>query len=84
MISNSFHATVFSILYGKPFLTFGTEKSSSRMRTLLVKLGLPEKHLLPPDFEGGSNAEPFASVLNMARLNNLRADSERFLNDALM
>lgn len=84
VISNSFHATVFSILYGKPFLTFGTEKSSSRMRTLLVKLGLPEKHLLPPDFEGGSNVEPFASVLNMARLNNLRADSERFLNDALM
>ena len=37
-----------------------------------------------PDFEGGSNVEPFASVLNMARLNNLRADSERFLNDALM
>ena len=29
VVSNSFHATVFSILYNKPFLTFGTEKSSS-------------------------------------------------------
>lgn len=83
VVSNSFHATVFSILYGKAFLTFGTKKSSSRMKTLLTKLGLPEKHLLPPDFEGGSVIEPFASVLDAARLNELREDSEQFLKDAL-
>ena len=84
VISNSFHATVFSILYGKSFLTFGTKKSSSRMKTLLTKLDLPEKHLLPPDFESGSGIEPFASALDMARLNELRLDSERFLKNALM
>lgn len=83
VVSNSFHATVFSILYGKAFLTFGTKKSSSRMKTLLTKLGLPEGHLLPPDFEGGGNMEPFASVLDSVRLNELRAHSEQFLKDAL-
>ena len=83
VVSNSFHATVFSILYGKPFLTFGTEKSSSRMKTLLTKLGLSEEHLLPPDFEGGTRIKPFVSKLDVARLNELRATSEQFLKKAL-
>ena len=83
IVSNSFHATVFSILYGKPFLTFGTEKSSSRMKTLLTRLGLPEEHLLPPDFEGGTRIKPFVSKLDVARLNELRATSEQFLKMAL-
>ncbi len=83
VVSNSFHATVFSILYGKPFLTFGTEKSSSRMKTLLTKLGLSEEHLLPPDFEGGTRIKPFVSKLDVARLNELRATSEQFLKMAL-
>lgn len=83
VVSNSFHATVFSILYGKPFLTFGTEKSSSRMKTLLAKLGLPEEHLLPVHFTGDGSIKPFASELDTDKLRKLRADSERFLNDAL-
>lgn len=40
VLTNSFHATVFSILYGVPFHAFATEKSSARMRDLLGKLGL--------------------------------------------
>lgn len=83
VVSNSFHATVFSILYGKPFLTFGTEKSSSRMQTLLTKLGLPEEHLLPAHFAGDGSIKPFASELDTDKLRELRADSERFLKDAL-
>lgn len=83
VISNSFHATVFSILYGKPFLTIGTEKSSSRMKTLLIKLGLSEKHLLPSDFTGTTEVKPFKPALDAKRLNDLRASSEQFLITAL-
>lgn len=83
VVSNSFHATVFSILYGKPFLTFGTEKSSSRMQTLLAKLGLAKEHLLPAHFTGDGNVTPFVSKLDINKLQTLRADSERFLKNAL-
>lgn len=84
VISNSFHATVFSILYGKPFLTFGTKKSNSRMKTLLANLGLSEKHLLPIAFNNENSIEPFPSPLNQDKLLRLRASSEQFLNKALM
>ena len=83
VVSNSFHATVFSILYGKPFLTFGTEKSSSRMQTLLAKLGLSKEHLLPAHYAGDGNVRPFASELDIDKLRSLRMDSERFLKNAL-
>lgn len=83
VISNSFHATVFSILYCKPFLTFGTEKSSSRMKTLLIKLGLSEKHLLPMNFNEIIKTEPFIPNLDVNLLNELRASSEQFLKAAL-
>lgn len=84
VISNSFHATVFSIIYGKEFLTFDTIKSGSRMKTLLGKLGLPEQHLLPMQSGGLSDIEPFASILDKVRLGKMREDSERFLKDSLM
>ena len=83
VISNSFHATVFSILYSKSFITFGTERSSSRMRTLLSNLGLSQQHLLPPDFKGSTNQEPFTSILNYDKLNALRSTSQSFLANAL-
>ena len=35
VITNSFHGTAFSLLYGKPFLTFGNGAYNSRMETLL-------------------------------------------------
>lgn len=43
IITNSFHATVFSIIFNKKFVTFTTKKSSSRMVDLLDKLGIPER-----------------------------------------
>lgn len=35
VITNSFHGTAFSLLYGKPFVTFGNGAYNSRMETLL-------------------------------------------------
>lgn len=43
VITNSFHATVFSIIFNKKFVTFTTKRSSSRMVDLLDKLGIPER-----------------------------------------
>lgn len=83
VVSNSFHATVFSIFYNTPFLTFGTKKSSSRMKTLLSNLGLPSQHLLPPDFRGDTDQEPFTSPLDQDKLDELRHASQAFLTDAL-
>ena len=53
------------------------------MKTLLARLGLPEEHLLPSDFEDGTRIKPFVSKLDVARLNELRATSEQFLKMAL-
>lgn len=41
VLTNSFHATVFSVLFHRPFRVFATDKSASRMRDLLGKLGMP-------------------------------------------
>lgn len=43
VITNSFHATVFSILFNKQFCTFPTKRSSARMIDLLEKLDLQNR-----------------------------------------
>ena len=43
VLANSFHSTVFSILFHRSFRVFATDGSASRMRDLLAKLGIPER-----------------------------------------
>lgn len=43
IVTNSFHATVFSIIFNKMFVTFTTKHSSSRMVDLLDKLGISDR-----------------------------------------
>lgn len=50
VVTNSFHATVFSILFEKKFCTFKTLKSYSRMVDLLTKLEI-EDRLFDDDFD---------------------------------
>ena len=40
VLTNSFHATVFSVIFHKPFRVFATDKSGARMRDLLGNIGL--------------------------------------------
>lgn len=40
IITNSFHATVFSVIFHKQFIVFKTKRSSSRMKDLLLSLGI--------------------------------------------
>lgn len=43
VLANSFHATVFSVLFHKPFRVFATDSSGARMRDLLGDLGIGER-----------------------------------------
>lgn len=43
VLTNSFHATVFSVLFHKPFRVFATDKSGVRMKDLLYNLGISER-----------------------------------------
>ena len=43
IVTNSFHATVFSILFKKQFITFATKRSSSRMVDFLTTLQLDSR-----------------------------------------
>lgn len=80
VVTNSFHATVFSLLFGVPFQTFATNKSGSRMKELLVALDA-EDNLI----DGTASSEPCAvSGENLSHhLEKMRAGSKAFLDRAL-
>jgi hypothetical protein len=80
VITNSFHATVFSLLFGKPFQTFATEKSGSRMVDLLTSLGL-EGHLV--DGSSGELPRPASASVLSKNLPSLKEKSLGFLSRAL-
>lgn len=54
VVTNSFHGTIFSIIFKKPFYTFVAESIRSRIDTLVGKLGIGdrvvEKYLSPKDY----------------------------------
>lgn len=80
VVTNSFHATVFSLLFGVPFQTVSTRNSGSRMRELLAGLGESE-HLI----EGVLADMPAAAdpVSFGPRLEIMRTRSRAFLDRAL-
>ena len=80
VVTNSFHATVFSLLFGTPFQTFATERSGARMRELLAEL-CEKDHLV----DGSVASAPVAASVDeiAPRLEKLRAGSLAFLDRAL-
>lgn len=51
VLTDSFHATVFSIIFGKPFWVFNnTERGNSRIINLLTILGCKERFVTSKDF----------------------------------
>ena len=80
VVTNSFHATVFSILFGTPFQTFGTQRSSSRMRELLDALDMGDRLV---DGSAVAAPEPVDTARAAQLLAPMRASSEAFLADAL-
>lgn len=81
IITDSFHACVFSILFGKPFVAFGNAKRGlSRFESLLGSLGM-EGHLISraEDFD----MEAACTVVDPERLDALRKESICYLTNAL-
>ena len=80
VLTNSFHATVFSLKFHRPFRTFANDKSSSRMRDLLGELGV--EVCLTTDVDVSPLARPDWDDVDR-RVATLRQGSLRFLREAL-
>lgn len=80
VLTNSFHATVFSLKFHKPFRVISIDGSGSRMRDLLGQLDLGNF------YSEEKCTEPIGGILWEEvdqRIESLREDSLRFLGEAL-
>ncbi len=84
VITNSFHASVFSILYEKPFVSMLHSDTGSRTSDLLKQLGL-ESHLLYSikEFKEFSMFKIEEPEKVRERLNLLKQSSLKFLEESL-
>lgn len=82
VVTRSYHAVVFSILFGKPFYVYVDKKTGSRFESLLTTLGLEERMIydyIKP--EEVSLEIDYAKAYE--RLDRFRGESVRFLQAAL-
>lgn len=84
VITNSFHGTVFSIIYGKPFVSMLHSDTGSRTRDLLTSLGL-QSHILynSKDLTDMKMFQIDEPKKLQARIEELRKTSMDFLKKAL-
>lgn len=81
VVTDSFHACVFSILFGKPFLAIGnSNRGMSRFESLFGMLGLKDRLL----YEGSAVSLPTSDIMNAQQvLDGLRRSSLLFLINSL-
>lgn len=77
IVGDSFHSSAFSIVYHKPFMGYSGRESRLRLDSLFSNLGI-EGHFL-----GENEYHPINYNQVEKRLRVLRADSLKFLEDAL-
>lgn len=84
VVTDSFHGTVFSILFGKPFICIGNrERGSARFTSLLKQFNL-ERRIISADTEITPDMlTPIDYAPVYKHLENLRKQSMTFLHDAL-
>lgn len=83
IVTDSFHACVFSIIFKKPFIVFGNkERGISRYQSLLHLLGL-EDRLIFKSSEYEANKIYSDILLASERIKKLRDESYAFLEKAL-
>ena len=86
VVTNSFHATVFSIIYNKKFFTIPHSKASSRMTDLLKKLNIEDRIFYNLDEFKKIDYETleidYENVVKI--INNQRINSIEFLKKSLM
>ena len=80
IVTNSFHATVFSVIFEKKFCTFPTRNSSSRMRDLLENIGL-SKRMWSESVEMNEDID-YENV--KIKLKDFSESSKRYLKEALL
>ncbi len=80
VITNSFHAIVFSILYSKQFLCIKKTGTSARMVELLNSLNLADRI---NDGNGCQYNDKIDYISVYEKLNLLRLDSLKYLNEAI-
>lgn len=89
VVSNSFHGTVFAILFRRPFLTVGLpgkrEGLNERSKNLLASLGLSDRFVMGNDTDSVRRrlAEPIDWPTVEDRLAAMRREGESFLLDQL-
>lgn len=80
VLANSFHATVFSVLFHKQFRTFAVDKSASRMRDFLISLCI-EDCCVTEACPGLESDVDWGAV--DSKLSNISKESLRYLKKAL-
>ena len=80
ILTNSFHATVFSVLFHRPFRVYATDKSGARMRDLLSNIGLSDRCV---DVMCAEDIAPCEWSDVDSRLDSLREHSCAYLRKAL-
>jgi len=85
VVTDSFHGTVFSILFNKPFMAYGNPKRGlARFTSLLKMFGLEDRLVVKPtEVDVERMLRPIDWDAVGKRLERLRADSRRFLSSAL-
>ncbi len=90
VITDSFHATVFSLIFHRPFYTLtrqsadGIKSMNSRVVDLLNTYGLPDRLIDAQEqlFDGNVNDIDFSTFDNM--INEQRKKSMTFIKDSLL
>lgn len=84
VVTDSFHGTVFSIIFGKPFAVMANSvRGNSRLESLLGLLGLAGRIALTPDDIDRIACEAIDYQPVYERLGRMRAESVEFLKKAL-
>lgn len=88
IITNSFHGTVFSVIFNKPFLTIvNKERGASRFYSLLGKLGLEDRIIDTVDLTNDQMEEMIFQKVDFSnanqKLKEMKRESMTFLLNAL-
>ena len=84
VITDSFHGTVFSIIFNRDFLTFGNERrGNSRFISLLSMFALNDRLICGHNAPESKFPQIDYTSVN-CKLNDLKIESRQFLNNALL
>ena len=82
VLSNSFHATAFSLIFQKEFITFDRgEKINTRMRDLLSSVGVENRYGI--DTKWNEPVEPIDYERTAERLETAIVESKRFIDSVI-